>query len=168
MRIRLWTVLVVAGLLFLVGCDHATKYAAETRLRDEPAQPIIRGAVALEYHQNHGVAFNNERFLPASARKPIIFTIGVAAMGFLGVALWRRRGRRDAETIALLFIAGGAAGNLIDRLARGYVVDFVHVERWPVFNVADVWLVVGVALMLVAAFRVRTGTGTGTGVRAIT
>lgn len=155
MRIRPWTVLVIAALLFLVGCDHATKYAAETRLRDEPAQPLVRGAVALEYHQNHGVAFNNERILPASARKPLIFAVGFGAMALLAVMLYRRRGNLSVETAALVFVAGGAAGNLLDRVARGYVVDFVHVEHWPVFNMADVWLVVGVALLLVAAYKAR-------------
>ena len=155
MRPRPWTVLVVAALLFLVGCDHATKYAAERQLRDQPSRPVIHNAVALEYHQNHGVAFNNERVLPSSARKPLIFAIGIGAMGLLAVALWRRRGKLTVETAALVFVAGGAAGNLIDRLARGYVVDFVHVEHWPVFNLADVWLVVGAALLVVAAIRAR-------------
>jgi signal peptidase II len=153
MRVRPWILLVVAALVLLVGCDHATKYAAQHELRDERATPVIRGAVALEYHENHGVAFNNERVLPASARKPIIFTVGVIAMGVLAVALWRRRGRTNIETAALVLVAGGAAGNLIDRVARGYVVDFVHVEHWPVFNMADVWLVAGAILLIVASMR---------------
>ena len=155
MRVRPWILLVVAALVLLVGCDHATKYAAQHELRDRPAKPLVREAVALEYHENHGVAFNNERILPASARKPLIFTVGVIAMGVLAVALWRRRGKTNIETAALVLVAGGAAGNLIDRVARGYVVDFVHVEHWPVFNMADVWLVVGAALLVVASFRAR-------------
>jgi signal peptidase II len=52
--------------------------------------------------------------------------------------------------------AGGAPGNLVDRVARGYVVDFVHVEHWPVFNMADVFLVVGAALLVVASMRAST------------
>lgn len=154
MHIRPWSVLVVAALLFLVGCDHATKYAAERELRDQP-KTLVRGAVSLELHENHGVAFNNERILPASARKPIIFAVGFLAMGALAFALYRRRGTFNVETAALLFVAGGALGNLIDRVARGYVVDFVHVEHWPVFNMADVFLVVGAALLLIAAYRHR-------------
>jgi signal peptidase II len=153
MRIRPWTAVVVAALLFLVGCDHATKYAAESKLRDQPAQPLIHNAVALEYHQNHGVAFNNERVLPASARKPLIFAIGILATAALAFAIYRRRGAMNLETAALLLVAGGALGNLLDRVLRGYVVDFVHVRHWPVFNLADVWLAVGAALLLVAAFR---------------
>jgi signal peptidase II len=164
MRIRLrpWTAIIVAALLLLVGCDHATKYAAETQLRDRPAQPVISNAVALEYHQNHGVAFNNERVLPASARKPLIFAVGILATGLLAFALYRRRGTMNLETAALLLVAGGALGNLIDRVARGYVVDFVHVRHWPVFNLADVWLAVGAALLLVAALRAGPATPAAT------
>jgi signal peptidase II len=156
MRARPWILLVVASLVLLVGCDHATKYAAQRELRDERATPVIRGAVVLEYHENHGVAFNNERVLPASARTPLIFGVGILAMGVLAVALWRRRGKTNVETAALVLVAGGAAGNLIDRVARGYVVDFVHVEHWPVFNLADVWLVVGAALLVIASMRAST------------
>lgn len=154
MRVRPWTLLILAALFLLVGCDHATKYAAQRELRDQPAKPVVGHAVALEYHENHGVAFNNERILPASARKPLIFAVGILAMGVLGFALWRRRGVTNVETAALVLIAGGALGNLLDRVARGYVVDFVHVEHWPVFNMADVWLVAGAALMVVASLRV--------------
>jgi signal peptidase II len=48
---------------------------------------------------------------------------------------------------------GGALGNLADRVARGYVVDFIHVEHWPVFNVADTWVTLGVALFVYASAR---------------
>jgi signal peptidase II len=153
MRVRPWTLLALACLLFLVGCDHATKYAAEASLRGEAARPVVGDAVTLEYHANHGVAFNTERVLPAAARMPVVFAIGFAASALLGLALWRRRGRWNAETVALLLIAAGAMGNLGDRVVRGHVIDFIHVRHWPVFNLADVWLVAGAALMMVAAWR---------------
>src|SRR5205085_8852705 len=99
MRVRPWILLVVAALVLLVGCDHATKYAAQHELRgDHRAKPLIRGAVALEYHENHGVAFNNERILPASARTPLIFTVGIIAAAALALALYRRRGKTNVET----------------------------------------------------------------------
>lgn len=50
--------------------------------------------------------------------------------------------------IALVLILGGALGNYLDRLFRGFVVDFIHVPYWPVFNVADIWLSVGFALLV--------------------
>jgi signal peptidase II len=50
--------------------------------------------------------------------------------------------------VGLVLILGGALGNTSDRVIRGYVVDFIHVPHWPVFNFADVWVTVGVALVL--------------------
>ncbi len=163
MRLRPWSALVIASLLVLVGCDHATKYAAESSLRDRPARRVLGSAVALEYRENPGVAFNTERVLPPGARAAVIVTAGVGAMAALAIALWRRRGRRSLETAALLLIAGGAAGNLLDRLIRGHVIDFIHVRHWPVFNLADVWLVAGAALMLVAAGRATAADPRGAG-----
>jgi signal peptidase II len=49
----------------------------------------------------------------------------------------------------------GAIGNVLDRAARGHVIDFIHVRFWPVFNVADVLVVVGVGVLLLAAARSR-------------
>ena len=66
---------------------------------------------------------------------------------------------RRMTQIALATILAGALGNLLDRVARGYVVDFIHVRGWPVFNVADVAVVVGVILLGVAHLK-RTPTST--------
>lgn len=152
MRPRAWSWLVVLTLTLLVGCDHATKLGAERELRGEGPAPVMRG-LDLEYHQNHGIAFNLERVLPAPGRTAVIVLGGVLALGLLGRALWRRRGQVTLETAGYLLVLGGALGNLIDRLARGYVVDFIHVHHWPVWNVADAWVVLGVAALLVTASR---------------
>jgi signal peptidase II len=58
----------------------------------------------------------------------------------------RRKSRRAAR-IALLLLSAGALGNGIDRLARGHVVDFIHVHHWPVFNLADVYITAGALLL---------------------
>ncbi len=52
-----------------------------------------------------------------------------------------------------MLVLAGAIGNLADRLARGYVVDFIHVHHWPVWNVADAWVVLGVGALMIAAIR---------------
>ncbi|MBK9034852.1 MAG: signal peptidase II [Myxococcales bacterium] len=154
MRPRPWSRLVVLALALLVGCDHATKLGAEHALRDGGPRPVMTG-IDLAYHQNHGVAFNLERVLPASGRTAVILVAGLAALGFLGAALWRRRGATSLAVAGYVLVLAGALGNLIDRLARGYVVDFIHVHRWPVWNVADAWVVLGVAALLVASLRER-------------
>ena len=111
--------------------------------------------VELAYHQNHGIAFNLERVLPTSGRTAVIVVGGLVALALLGAALWRRRGAITLETAGYVLVLGGALGNLIDRLARGYVVDFIHVRHWPVWNVADAWVVLGVGALLVAGVRAR-------------
>lgn len=147
MRTRPWLLLLMLSLVGLVGCDHATKLGAERELRGQPPAHVLPG-VDLEYRQNPGVAFNVERALPAGGRTALIVGVGVLAMGLLGAALWRRRGTISLETAGLALVAAGALGNLLDRLLRGYVVDFIHVHHWPVWNVADAWIALGVAALL--------------------
>lgn len=160
MRTRPWGWIIVAALLLLVGCDHATKLGAERELRGAPPTPVTSG-VDLAYHQNHGIAFNLERVLPAPGRTAVIVLGGVLALGLLGRALWRRRGQVTLEVAGYLLVLGGALGNLIDRLARGYVVDFIHVHHWPVWNVADAWVVLGVGALLLAGLRATAPPGPG-------
>lgn len=152
MRSRCWSWLVVLALTLLVGCDHATKLGAERELRGEAPTPVVRG-VDLAYHQNHGIAFNLERVLPAPGRTAVIVLGGLVALGLLGRALWRRRGQVTLEVAGYVLVLAGALGNLADRLARGYVVDFIHVHRWPVWNVADAWVVMGVGALMIAGIR---------------
>lgn len=84
--------------------------------------------------------------------------VGLSIVGILAVfgMLWMLRKARDDQKIlhwALALVAGGAIGNLVDRILIGYVTDFVlwqyHGHEWPVFNVADVVLVIGVGLMFI-------------------
>jgi signal peptidase II len=72
-----------------------------------------------------------------------------------GTILWimRRRVSSLTERLGLAMALSGALGNLIDRLVRGYVVDFVKVPHWPVFNVADIAIVLGFALLIVEGHR---------------
>jgi len=57
--------------------------------------------------------------------------------------------------VPLLLITAGAGGNYLDRIARGYVVDLVHIHHWPVFNVADVYVTAGVAMLALTIFRAQ-------------
>lgn len=145
--------LLVALVLLVAGCDQATKSWAEDELAGEPPTEIVAGRVDLTYAENHGVAFNAERVLPAGATTPLIVLAALAALTTLGVLWYRRRGEVSARTAGYALVLGGAAGNLIDRIVRGHVVDFVHVHGWPVFNVADVAIGAGAALLLLAEWR---------------
>lgn len=136
-----------ALLLFLVGCDHATKYAAVRSLRNQPGVPLVSGVLELRYTENRDVGFSLLRRVPEPVRKPLILVGDTVLVGVFALFWWSRRRAALAEHLGFAFIIAGAVGNLSDRLVRGYVVDFVHLTHWPVFNAADVWLLVGVVLV---------------------
>ena len=150
MRARL--LLLCSSLLLLVGCDHATKAWAEASLSSGRVE-LVRGVLGLTYTQNHDVAFNLLRWLPADARATTALVTGLAATTMLLIFWWQRRRTSLLEHSAFALVFAGAAGNLIDRSVRGYVVDFIHLRHWPVFNVADALIVVGAALLLLSLAR---------------
>ena len=142
--------LAILGVLtLLVGCDHATKYVAKADLQGEAPHKLIAGFLDLRYVENTDVAFNLLRWIPESTRAPILVIAGgVAALCLVLVVLSRSRFSRTK--LPLLLVAAGAVGNYLDRILRGYVVDFMHVEHWPVFNVADIYVTLGVALLVIS------------------
>ncbi len=152
----LWRIRAALGvcLVCLVGCDRASKVAAEIALRGHGPFTIVPGVADLLYTENRDIAFNalSRLSLHPPGWALSAFTIATAAL-VLGVLLRRRRaGWRDQAGSVL--IAAGAIGNGMDRIARGHVVDFIHVHFWPVFNVADVLIVGGVALLVLGRTRI--------------
>jgi signal peptidase II len=69
--------------------------------------------------------------------------------------LLRTRWSVSVPLLALILVTAGAVGNYLDRVFRGYVVDFVHLRYWPVFNVADVYITVGGLVLAWAVFAKR-------------
>lgn len=121
-----------------IGIDALSKMWASARL---PGEPISLGPLTLRLVHNRGIAFGVGGFLPAGTI--IIVTALVAVV--VAVVGWR--GRLDPPVAAGL-IVGGALANVGDRLTAGSVVDFIDIGRWPVFNLADVVLLTGIALMV--------------------
>lgn len=118
-----------------------------------PAVVLIDGYLEFRYAENCGAAFGFMRDMPAPVRKGVFY---VAAAGAVVLLLWMfvtGRGHR-LFAIAVPLIIAGAVGNFVDRVRLGYVVDFVRFhldDRWayPTFNVADAWITIGVALILI-------------------
>jgi signal peptidase II len=148
---RLSTGLLLLLTFLLVGCDHATKHVAELTLRGGDARSIVPGILDLRYAENGGIAFSAFHAW-GSTSKPLV--LGILAMSVLAVLVvcwvvrWPRAGR--VEQMAYAVLVAGAVGNAIDRFARGYVIDFIHVRAWPVFNVADICVVMGMGLLVLA------------------
>ena len=145
-------VLIFVLLLLLVSCDHATKGVAKAELETRGAREVIDGLVSLRYVENTDVAFNLLRWVPETIRSPALLVTGAVAVVALGFVLLRARGAACLPLVALLLVTAGAVGNYLDRVFRGYVVDFVHLKHWPVFNVADVYVTVGFAILAAWAF----------------
>lgn len=145
---------VILGVVGLVGCDHATKYVAKAELEQQPAQTLIEPVLSLRYVENTDIAFNLLSFIPEAVKLPLLLALGAVAIGAMLALLLS--GRVHGWALGgLLLLLGGALGNYLDRLLRGYVVDFIHVSYWPVFNVADVLVTVGFGLMLLPGSPLR-------------
>jgi signal peptidase II len=148
--------LALAGLLtFLVGCDHVTKGVAKVGLEGQPPRDLIHGVLDLQYVENMDTAFNLMHWLPEAIRMPTLIVAGTLALLGIAAALVRFRPKRPLARVAVLLVTAGAVGNYLDRLWRGYVVDFVHLHHWPVFNVADVYVTAGAALLVLSTFKQR-------------
>jgi signal peptidase II len=145
---------VVLALVTLVGCDHATKYVAKAELESQPARSLISPILSLRYVENTDMAFNLLRFVPERVKFPLLLAEGAVAILAMAAFLASGHVRGWARGGLVLVLAGGL-GNYIDRLARGYVVDFIHVSYWPVFNVADVLITVGFGLLLLRGSPLR-------------
>lgn len=145
--------LLVCLLFLLVGCDHVTKNMAKRQLEGRASVEVVSGVLDLRYVENHGSAFNLLRPIPPRARMALL-VVANAAVLLLMLALWRRYFLASPlNQLALLLLLAGGLGNLVDRVARGYVVDFVHLHHWPVFNAADVFVVAGGGLLLLQMIR---------------
>ncbi len=157
---RLFWLITVAS----AALDLLTKAWAESALSDLPGRTMAVIAPWIEFSlsYNQGTAFSLVRDLGAAR-----WFFGVLSFVVLGVLSWMAaRSRIRLEIIALGILAGGAIGNGWDRVMRQApqggtgVVDFVKVNypwggSWPTFNVADAWLVIGVALLLILILRQR-------------
>uniref|UniRef100_A0A7V3YNE9 Lipoprotein signal peptidase n=1 Tax=Candidatus Caldatribacterium californiense TaxID=1454726 RepID=A0A7V3YNE9_9BACT len=128
-------------LLWFLGvlCDQITKWWAEERLQ-EAIVPVVSRVLELRLRKNFASAFGLQ-FLDRPQH--VVVTVGVTI--FLLLALFSGRHSRSLPFFlgGSLYLAG-AWGNLIDRLWRGYVVDFIEPSFWATFNVADIFIVAGV------------------------
>src|SRR6185369_17996439 len=139
--------------LALVGCDHATKAVAEATLGGRGAVNVIPGVLDLQYAENRDTAFSLLRGHSFEGKAVVLALMATAALAVVLYAWWRHRRSAIAEQAAYALIVAGALGNVIDRVRRGYVVDFIKLPRWPVFNVADIAVVAGGLLLMLVMLR---------------
>lgn len=152
--------LLLAFVTCLVGCDHATKHAAQTLLAGKRPVSLVPGWLDLRYTENHDSAFSLFARAGMHGMGPWLALAASVVLAVLLVTWFRRRHEASRlEHLGFAFSVAGAVGNIADRALRGYVVDFIHLRYWPVFNVADIAVVVGVALIALASFPRPRGAG---------
>lgn len=149
------------SLLVLVA-DQASKVVVAGSMQLYQAIPVLPMFNILYVH-NHGAAFS---FLSEAGGWQRWFFAAMAIIISVVLTVWLKR-LQKTETLlaaALALILGGALGNLYDRLAYGYVIDFLDVYyqhwHWPAFNIADSGITVGVALLLLESFIAEKQPGT--------
>jgi len=141
----------------IVALDLVTKRIAALSFVDERVT-VIPGALWFTYGENPGAAFS--LFQNAGP------FLGVAALIAIGVILFAlRKPRPVGEVVAFGLVMGGAAGNLIDRIARGsgwldgHVIDWIQFPNFPIFNIADSAVTIAVVVMFLVAMRHRPDDG---------
>ena len=127
-----------------VGADQLTKQVvARTLTLGEEIH--IAGPFSIHHVQNSGIAFG----LFSQATSLVIVLTGIAVAWML--VFFARSGRRHPILpVALGFVLGGSVANLLDRVRLGHVTDFLDLRWWPAFNLADSFIVVGVAILFAA------------------
>lgn len=145
--------ILAATALPVIVLDLLTKELVMRLMTYGQSIPVVPGLFNLVYYKNPGAAFS---IFSSGGILRTLFLIGssVVALIVIGVLLRQSAGRW--MTVALSLIAGGAAGNLIDRVRFGWVVDFLDFYaggyHWPAFNVADSAITVGVGMALISYY----------------
>ena len=142
--------MLIAGLIVIV--DQAVKALVRTRLELFESIAVIPGALSLTRVHNTGAAFGLLNGADFPYKTAVVGLIAAAALSGLAVYAATLDATQRLSRFGLALIIGGAAGNLIDRVAYGYVLDFVdaYYSGWHfwAFNVADAAITVGVGLMI--------------------
>jgi signal peptidase II len=139
--------------------DQASKIAVDSSMRLYESIPLLPW-FNLTYVHNTGAAFS---FLAQAGGWQRWLFAGLALIISVAIMIWITRLKQHEVllAVALSLVLGGAAGNLIDRVAYGYVIDFLDVYyknwHWPAFNIADSAICIGVFLLLLESFGVGQG-----------
>ena len=140
-RMQQWIGLLAIALAALAG-DQLTKHIVASHLTLD-AERHVAGPLSIHHVQNSGIAFG----LFASAT-PIVTILTAIAVAWMLVFFARSGSRHPILPVALGLLIGGSASNLLDRIRLGHVTDFIDLRFWPAFNLADSFIVVGVAILL--------------------
>lgn len=125
-----------------IAADQVTKSIVSSSLALGESVDVI-GPLSIHHVQNSGIAFG---LFPTATSGVIVLT--TIAVTWMLVFFGRTGGRHPILPVALGLLLGGSLSNLIDRVRLGYVTDFLDFRFWPAFNLADAFIVAGVAVLI--------------------
>lgn len=128
----------------ILGLDQLSKWLVSLNMALGESNAVISDFFHITYIRNTGAAFS----MFAEHTLVLGLFAGVVVLGLLIFVFLKRKTASPLFLISLVMIASGGMGNVIDRLARGYVVDFFDFRVFPVFNVADIFVTLGCTLIL--------------------
>ena len=131
---------------FLAWADLHVKGISATMAGQMEGKVLIPGILSFSYTENQGMAFGMSQ-----GQSRVLFFVGILALGgFLFLYIHERAGESHLAWPGLCLASGGTVGNMVSRIRDGYVVDFLKFDliRFPVFNLADVFLVTGLLLVM--------------------
>lgn len=140
LRDLLWPWLIAA---LTLGADQLTKLLVVRTFTPGESLPLIPHVVHLTYIHNTGAAFGMLK-----GQQALFIGLSLVVVGWIARELLTKPSMARTAAWACGLVAGGAVGNLIDRVRLGYVIDFIDLRVWPVFNVGDSAITIGVALLL--------------------
>ena len=153
-----YLVFAVTVLVILV-LDQVTKIYVDSRMNLHDSIPVIQGFFNITYVRNPGAAFGIFATSSPLFRAVFLISVTVGALLLILYYVTTVKEREPLLHLGLSLIFGGAAGNLIDRVRFGEVIDFLDFyigsQHWPAYNVADSAISVGAVLLLVSLIRKR-------------
>ena len=149
-RKRRSSVLTILSIFLILLIDQLSKAAISSKLSPGESIPIIKDILHITFVKNTGAAFG-------LFKNSILFFIAVSIIAVAVIARMLLKAIKNDKffnslilNIGLIFIMSGAIGNLIDRVSMRYVIDFIDLRVWPVFNLADSFITIGTTLLVIS------------------
>ena len=143
--------IIILSIIFII-IDQLFKIIVVNNLTNNKSIEVIKSFFYLTYTNNKGAAFSI-----LTGRRILLILVALVVIGVLIYYVRKNKIEGKVNKIALSLVIGGSIGNLIDRILRGAVIDFIDVKifgyNFPIFNLADTFIVIGVFLLIIEMFR---------------
>lgn len=155
----LQAIIIFAILAINVGCDQISKSIVRNRIGENEQISVVENYVKFMRVENEGAFLSLGASLPKVVRFIFLSLIPLAILGFGIGYIFTKKNLSKAMLFGFAFVIGGGIGNLYDRLVYGSVTDFVHIDfvifQTGIFNMADVSIMTGMAIVLLGSFADR-------------